>query len=99
MRKQRRSGGFSGAMIGVIVVLILLSAVIGIGRAELIRQKNQYAAQEESLSAAIAEENQRSEQLKQQETYVTTKEYIIDKAREIFGLKMPDEYIVEPEQK
>ena len=56
-------------------------------------------AQEESLDAAIADEEQHGKELEEKKVYVKTKEFTMEKAREIFGLKLPDEIIIKPDEK
>ncbi len=86
------------AILGIIVVVAFLAVAVTIRGSGLRAQNREYQATEESLDAAYASESLRSEELQEQKVHVKTKEYIIEKAREIFGLKMPDEVIVKPEQ-
>ena len=52
---------------------------------------------EESLEEELSIEKQREKKLDDRRVYSKTKEYIMEEAREIFGLQMPDEIIVKPE--
>ncbi len=88
--------GNRAAIIGIIVVVVFLGVTLMIRGSSLKAQNRQYQAIEESLDAEYASESLRSEELQEQKVHVKTKEYIIEKAREIFGLKMPDEVIVKP---
>lgn len=94
-RKQRFEN--SAAVLGIIVVVIFLAVAVLVRGSSLKSQNREYQAVEESLDAAIQEEERKSEELQERKVYVKTKEYIIEKAREIFKLKMPDEIIVQPE--
>jgi cell division protein DivIC len=60
-------------------------------------QAHEYQLQEESLQAEIDEQKRLSEELEQKKIYVKTKEFTMEKAREIFGLKLPDEIIIKPD--
>lgn len=94
-RKQRFEN--RAAIVGIIVVVLFLAVAVSV-RGSSLRQKNrEYQAMEESLDTEIRAEERNSEKLREQKVYVKTKEYIIEKAREIFKLKMPDEIIVQPE--
>ena len=42
-------------------------------------------------------EKQREKKLDDRRVYSKTKEYVMEEAREIFGLQMPNEIIVKPE--
>ncbi len=85
------------AMMGIIIVVVFLAIAILMRGQKLSEQNRIYQAQEESLDQQIQEEKETSEELKQKKAYVKTKDYIIEKAREIFGLKMPDEIILRPD--
>ncbi|HAT01724.1 MAG TPA: septum formation initiator [Oribacterium sp.] len=86
------------AILGITVVVIFLAIAVHIRSITLHEQDRNYALQEESLDAEIANEQHHSEELQKQKVYVKTKEYTMEKAREIFGLKLPDEVIIKPEQ-
>ena len=51
------------------------------------------------MDAAIADEEQHGKELEEKKVYVKTKEFTMEKAREIFGLKLPDEIIIKPDEK
>ncbi len=99
--RKRKKDRFANraAMIGIIVVVAFLAVAVNIRGMSLKQQNRAYQAQEESLDAAIKDEQDKSKELQEKKVYVKTKEYIMEKAREIFGLKMPDEIIVQPESK
>ena len=52
---------------------------------------------EESLEDELSKEELREKKLEDRRVYSKTKEYVMEEAREIFGLQMPDEIIVKPE--
>ncbi|MDD6283208.1 FtsB family cell division protein [Oribacterium sp. HCP28S3_H8] len=98
-RKKQRRGRLDNraAMLGIIVVVLFLAIAVFFRGSTLRQQDREYQRQEESLDAAIADEQEHSRELEEKKVYVKTKEYVMEKAREIFGLKMPDEIIVRPE--
>lgn len=84
------------AMFGIIIVIIFLLGAFFIRGKELRTRNLNYQAVEESLAAEIEEETHKKTELEEQKKYVKSKDYIREKAREIFGLTMPDEIIVKP---
>ena len=96
MKKQgrKKSGMFGNGVtiLGLVLVVTLLAIVIFVRGNTLQEQNKNYLAMEESL-----EEKQREKKLDEERVYSKTKEYIMEEAREIFGLQMPDEIIVKPE--
>ncbi len=94
-RKQRIEN--RAAILGIVVVVAFLAFAVSFRGSSLRAQNREYQAIEESLDAEIQNEERKSEELEERKVYVKTKEYIIEKAREIFKLKMKDEIIVQPE--
>ena len=86
------------AIIGITIVVLFMAIAIHMRSITLKEQDRNYQMQEESLQADIDEQKRLSEELEQKKVYVKTKEYTMEKAREIFGLKMPDEIIIKPEE-
>lgn len=86
------------AIIGITIVVLFMAIAIHMRSVTLKEQDRNYQLQEESLAADIEEQKQLSEELEQKKVYVKTKEFTMEKAREIFGLKMPDEIIIKPEK-
>lgn len=95
--RRRRSLENRAAVLGIIVVVIFLAVAVSIRSSSLRSRNREYQAIEESLDAEIQSEERKSLELQERKIYVKTKEYIIEKAREIFKLKLPDEIIVQPE--
>lgn len=85
-------------IIGITIVVICLAIGVHVRSNTLREQERNYALQEESLDAEIAEEQLHSEELQKKKVYVKTKEYTMEVARKIFNLKLPDEVIIKPEQ-
>lgn len=82
---------------GLVLVVALLAIVIFVRGNTLEKQNKNYLAMEESLEEELNKEKQREKKLDEERVYSKTKEYIMEEAREIFGLQMPDEIIVKPE--
>ena len=82
---------------GLVLVVALLAIVIFVRGNTLEKQNKNYLAMEESLEEELSVEKQREKKLDDRRVYSKTKEYVMEEAREIFGLQMPDEIIVKPE--
>ena len=82
---------------GLVLVVALLAIVIFVRGNTLEKQNKNYLAMEESLEDELSKEELREKKLEDRRVYSKTKEYVMEEAREIFGLQMPDEIIVKPE--
>ena len=82
---------------GLVLVVALLAVVIFVRGNTLEKQNKNYLAMEESLEEELSIEKQREKKLDDRRVYSKTKEYVMEEAREIFGLQMPNEIIVKPE--
>ena len=82
---------------GLLLVVALLAIVIFVRGNTLQKQNKNYLAMEESLEDELSKEKLREKKLEDRRVYSKTKEYVMEEAREIFGLQMPDEIIVKPE--
>ena len=82
---------------GLVLVVALLAIVIFVRGNTLQKQNKNYLAMEESLEDELSKEELREKNLEDRRVYSKTKEYVMEEAREIFGLQMPDEIIVKPE--
>ena len=82
---------------GLVLVVALLAIVIFVRGNTLQKQNKNYLAMEESLEDELSKEELREKKLEDRRVYSKTKEYVMEEAREIFGLQMPDEIIVKPE--
>ena len=82
---------------GLVLVVALLAIVIFVRGNTLQKQNKNYLAMEESLEDELSKEEMREKKLEDRRVYSKTKEYVMEEAREIFGLQMPDEIIVKPE--
>ena len=82
---------------GLVLVVALLAIVIFVRGNTLEKQNKNYLAMEESLEEELSVEKQREKKLDDRRVYSKTKEYVMEEAREIFGLEMPNGIIVKPE--
>ena len=96
-RKNRRIFGNGVTILGLVLVVALLAMVIFVRGNTLQKQNKNYLAMEESLEDELSKEELREKNLEDRRVYSKTKEYVMEEAREIFGLQMPDEIIVKPE--
>ncbi|EGL36793.1 hypothetical protein HMPREF9624_00847 [Oribacterium asaccharolyticum ACB7] len=96
-RKNRRIFGNGVTILGLVLVVALLAIVIFVRGNTLQKQNKNYLAMEESLEDELSKEELREKNLEDRRVYSKTKEYVMEEAREIFGLQMPDEIIVKPE--
>ena len=96
-RKNRRIFGNGVTILGLVLVVALLAIVIFVRGNTLQKQNKNYLAMEESLEDELSKEELREKELEDRRVYSKTKEYVMEEAREIFGLQMPDEVIVKPE--
>lgn len=88
-----------GTGIGIIVfVVLILFGIIAFKKIDLEKRSVQAKQKIELLNAQIAEEEERSEEIKNLEAYVQTKRYIEDVAREKLGLVYEDEIILQQEE-
>ena len=95
-RKNRRIFGNGVTILGLVLVVALLAIVIFVRGNTLQKQNKNYLAMEESLEDEVSKEELREKNLEDRRVYSKTKEYVMEEAREIFGLQMPDEIIVKP---
>ena len=96
-RKNRRIFGNGVTILGLVLVVALLAIVIFVRGNTLQKQNKNYLAMEESLEDELSKEELREKNLEDRRVYSKTKEYVMEEAREIFGLQMPNEIIVKPE--
>lgn len=78
-------------------VVLILCAVMSYSRVKLEAQENACKERIEELSSELSEEEKRAEDIENYKTYVQTKKFIEEEAREKLGLVYPDEIIFEAE--
>lgn len=92
-RTKRRKYRNRIGIFSISFVVICLFAVITV-KGQALRAKNElYIQKEAELDKKIAQEEKRSEELKEYSKYVKTKKYIEEVAREKLGLIYEDEMI------
>ncbi|HBI71953.1 MAG TPA: cell division protein FtsH [Lachnospiraceae bacterium] len=98
MEKLKRSYK-KGTGIGIIAfVVLILFGIVAFRKIDLEKRSVQAKQKIEELDAQIAEEKERTEEIKNLEAYVHTKRYIEDVAREKLGLVYKDEIILKQEE-
>ena len=91
--KKKRTG------IGIIaIVVLIICGIVSYRRIGLEDQSNQYKQDIEKLDTQIKEQEERATNITNLETYVQTKRYIEDIAREKLGLVYDYEIIFKPEE-
>lgn len=97
-RKRTKSTSRSKAgIIAISFVVIMLAAVISVKKIELKEKKQEYLKRIETLQAQIDAEENRTAELDNYKTYVQTKKYVEEVARDKLGLVYEDEIIFKPE--
>lgn len=80
-------------MIMTISAIFMIVVVVGINSLSLKQKQEKYAAREQELLQQIAEEEARTEELKELETYTKTKKYAEEVAKDKLGLVYENEII------
>lgn len=91
-KKKRRQNRLGVLAVGFVAAIMVV--VFGVQTWQLEQKDRVYQEKEAKLEAQIVEEKQRAEELKEQQIYVHTKQYIEEMARQKFGLIMPDEVLI-----
>ncbi len=86
-----------GAFLSVAVIVLILVGVLSYRCVSLYQKNQEYVAQKAELEAELTKEQERSEELKEYESYVGTDDYIIRMAREKLGLVFKDETVFRSE--
>ena len=80
-------------MIMTVSAILMIIVVVGINSLSLKQKQEKYAAREQELLNQIAEEEARTEELKELETYTKTKKYAEEVAKDKLGLVYENEII------
>ncbi len=89
IREKRKHLGFWG----ILLIVLAVFGVSTVGSLELRRRNRMYQDREEALEEAIADEKERSQEMKDLEAYTKTKKYVEDVAKDKLGLVYEDEII------
>lgn len=93
MRKRRKNKNKStGVGITMFMVFVICGLVL-VQRHNLEREQVIASSRVEVLEEAIKEQEELSEDLEEQETYIQTRKFIEEMARDKFGLVYEDEYM------
>lgn len=96
MARARYKRGSTQNRIGMLLATIsvsLLLVVVAVKSVGLLQKQGEYQSRIETLQAQIKDEEKRSEDIAQFETYTTTRKYIEEVAKEKLGLVYPGEII------
>lgn len=89
--RKRRQNRFSMFLVSLVVVMILV--VVAVKRIEISAKMDTNQAKIEQLNAQIADEEARSEEIKEYEKYTHTKAYVEKVAHDKLGLVYEGEII------
>lgn len=95
--RRREVRQYRISICGIIGVLLLLTAMLGVCGMPLKAQNDEYRIQEEQLEAQVAEQERREQELDELEEYVGSDEYVEDVAKDKLGLAYEGEIIFEAE--
>ena len=88
-RKQNKK-----VLLGIVLVAALFCGIL-LYRTKLLQARDaDYAAREAELQAQIDDEQEKSEELKEREIFVQTKQYIEEIAKTKLGLVKPGEILI-----
>ncbi len=90
---RRRKNENRLGMTMAICAIVMIAAVVGINSLSLKQKQEKYASREQELLMQIAEEEARTQELKELETYTKTKKYAEEVAKDKLGLVYENEII------
>lgn len=93
--KRKRKNGLKL----IAVTVLVLFAVITYSSMQMKAERRALEKQVGELALELQEEQERSEELEDRRAYMQTVRYIEEIAREVLGLRYPDEIILRPEEK
>ncbi len=91
MRRKRKQN--KSAVLCIALISLMLLGVMSVQILSLYNRNQTYQKREQDLQAQLESEQQRQEELKEYEEYVTTEEYIEQAAKSKLGLVNPNEII------
>ena len=92
--KRKRKNGLKL----IAVTVLVLFAVITYNSIQLKAERRALEKQASELALELQEEQERSEELEDRKAYMQTVRYIEEIAREVLGLRYPDEIILRPDE-
>ena len=84
---------------GITLVVFCLGVVVNVRIASMEKKDQEYQEREALLQQQYDRELNRTEDLKDYEVYVQTKQYIEEVAKQKLGLVKPDEILLKPSPK
>ena len=90
-RRKRNENRLGMTM--AISAILMITVVVGINSLSLKQKQEKYAAREQELLMLIDEEEARTEEIKELETYTKTKKYAEEVAKDKLGLVYENEII------
>ncbi len=95
-KKIRRKAGTGKICISCMV--LILTGILSFQIVRLYQQDAAYQERKEQLAEELTEEEERTEELRQKESYVGTDAYVEEVARTKLGMVYPDEILFKEEQ-
>ena len=95
-RLKREKWANRMAILGITLVVLCLAVAINTKGSGLRKADLEYQIKESELALQVKEEEERTEELQRYKTYVTTKQYAEEVAKEKLGLVNPDEILLKP---
>ena len=96
VRRKRKQSGFV-----LFLAMLVMGMVVGactVRSIGLYKRSKELKVVKANLEVQLQEANIKSEQLKEKELYMQTKDYIEDEAKNKLGLVYPDEIVIKPKE-
>ena len=96
VRRKRKQSGF----VRFLAMLVMVRGVVActVRSIGLYKRSKELKVVKANLEVQLQEANIKSEQLKEKELYMQTKDYIEDEAKNKLGLVYPDEIVIKPKE-
>ena len=96
VRRKRKQSGFVLFLAMLVMVMVVVACTVrSIG---LYKRSKELKVVKANLEVQLQEANIKSEQLKEKELYMQTKDYIEDEAKNKLGLVYPDVIVIKPKE-
>ncbi len=93
MRSTKKTKRARTGKICISFMVLILAGILSFQIVRLYNKDAAYQEQEKELETQLAEEQQRSDDLQQEQEYIGTDEYVEDVARTKLGMVYPDEIL------
>ena len=94
VRRKRKQSGF--VLFLAMLIMFMVVAACTVRSLGLYKKSKELKVVKANLETQLHEANIKSEQLKEKELYMQTKDYIEDEAKNKLGLVYPDEIVIKP---